>query len=84
MSQKTFNYIVGIIFIIISALHLIRSILGWSANIGGVEIPVGVSVVAFIIAGFLAYSGFKLGMKDITKEEVAEEDDMLSDTEKID
>ncbi|OGI70192.1 hypothetical protein A3A09_02650 [Candidatus Nomurabacteria bacterium RIFCSPLOWO2_01_FULL_42_20] len=60
MNQKALNWAVGIIFSLISILHLTRSILGWEAVIGGVEISIGVSVVAFLIAGFLAYSAFKL------------------------
>jgi len=60
MNQKSLNWAVGIIFSLISILHLVRSILGWEAVISGVQIPVGASVVAFIITGFLAYSAFKL------------------------
>ena len=60
MKQKTFNLVTGIIFAIIAVLHLIRSILGWSANIGGVEISTGVSVIAFLVATFVAYSAFNL------------------------
>lgn len=60
MSQKTLNNTVGLIFVIIGTLHLFRSILGWPANIGTVVIPVGVSVVAFILSAFLSYSAFKL------------------------
>jgi hypothetical protein len=60
MSQKTFNTIAVLIFVLVAALHLIRSILGWPVYIGGAEIPVGVSVVAFLAATFLAYNAFKL------------------------
>jgi hypothetical protein len=60
MAQKALNYTVAIIFTLISILHLVRSILGWPVNISYVQIPVGVSVVAFIIGAFLAYSAFKL------------------------
>ena len=60
MNQKSFNQISGIIFAVIAILHLIRSILGWSAEIGGVSISVGVSVIAFLVATFLSYKAFKL------------------------
>lgn len=63
MNQKTLNWAIGIIFSLMSVLHLIRSILGWQVNIGSVEIPGGVSVVAFLVSGFLAYSAFKLAYK---------------------
>lgn len=58
MPQKIFNRITGIIFIIVAALHLLRSILGWDAILNDWNIPIGVSVVAFLIAAFLAYSAF--------------------------
>ena len=53
MNQKTFNYLVGVIFSIIGVLHLIRSILGWEVQIGGVNIVVGISVIAFILSFLL-------------------------------
>jgi len=59
MTQKSFNYTSGTLFILITALHLIRSILGWEVYIGGVFIPIGVSVVIFLLAGYLAYSAFR-------------------------
>lgn len=63
MSQKTFSWLTGILFIIISATHLIRSILGWEITINGWLLPVGVSVVVFLIAAFLAYSAFNIESK---------------------
>jgi hypothetical protein len=67
MSQKIFNNIAGGIFSLIAVLHLVRSILGWEAYIGGVEISVGVSVIAFLLATFLAYSAFKLGKAGVSE-----------------
>lgn len=60
MNQKIFNNIIGFIFVLIGVLHLLRSILGWPVSVGNVSIPVGVSVVAFLVFTFLAYSAFKL------------------------
>jgi hypothetical protein len=60
MSQKTFSWITGILFIIISAVHLVRSILGWQVDFNGWSVPTGVSVVLFLITAFLAYSAFNL------------------------
>jgi hypothetical protein len=60
MSQKSLNWAAGIIFSLVSASRLIRSILGWEAVISGARIPIGASVVVFIIAGFLAYNAFRL------------------------
>lgn len=65
MSQKTFGWLTGILFIIISAVHLIRSILGWEVTINGWSLPVGVSVVVFLVAAFLAYSAFNIESKPL-------------------
>jgi hypothetical protein len=60
MSQKTFSWLTGILFIIISAIHLVRSILGWDISFNGWVLPIGVSVVIFLITAFLAYSAFNI------------------------
>lgn len=60
MSQKTFSWITGILFIIIAAFHLLRSIIGAPITIGDWIVPVGVSVVVFLITSFLAYSAFHI------------------------
>jgi hypothetical protein len=60
MSQKIFNNIIGFVFVLIGVLHLFRSILDWPVNIGSVSIPVGVSVVGFLVSTFFAYTAFKL------------------------
>ncbi len=63
MAQKTFNWIVGIFFTLVAALHLIRSIAGWPVRINTWDVPVGASVVAFLITGFLATAAFRMGQK---------------------
>lgn len=60
MAQKTYGWITGILFVIISALHLVRSIIGWDMLINGWNIPAGVSVVIFLLTAFLAYNAFNL------------------------
>lgn len=63
MSQKTFSLLTGVIFLLIFILHLLRIIRGWDAVIGGLVMSMWLSWVAIIIAGYLAYQGFKLGNK---------------------
>ncbi|MDP3962705.1 MAG: hypothetical protein Q8Q03_02465 [bacterium] len=58
MNQNTFNKIVGVVFLIVTIVHLIRVIQGWSIIIGGVSIPGYVSWLAVIVAGCLSYQGF--------------------------
>jgi len=72
MTQKSFNYIAGSLFILVTALHLIRSILGWEVYVEGVFIPVGVSVALFLFVGYLAYNAFTLGTRN-SKEDSPDE-----------
>ena len=60
MNQKSFNLITALIFLVIAILHLLRIVFGWSAVIGGWEVPQWVSWAAFLVAGYLAYEGFRL------------------------
>jgi len=41
-------------------IHLLRVLMGWSANIAGWDVPVWLSLVAVVLAGYLAYSAYKL------------------------
>jgi uncharacterized membrane protein len=63
MNEKTYLITTGFIFLIIALLHVLRLTLGWEAVIGGWNIPTWVSIVAFIVAAFLAYEGLKLSKK---------------------
>ena len=63
MTQKAYLRATGLIFLIIAVLHLLRLILGWGAVIGGWAVPYWLSVVALVIAGYLAYEGFRLSRK---------------------
>lgn len=47
------------IFGLIAVLHLARVLLGWDAAIGGWEVPMWLSWGAVVVAGFLAYTGYK-------------------------
>lgn len=60
MSQKTYLKTAGVVFLIIAALHLLRLVLGWSAVFQGWSVPQWLSAVALVVAGYLAYEGFRL------------------------
>jgi len=59
MSQKTFNLTTGVLLAIVSVFHLIRSIFEWPLNISTFYFPVGLSVIAFLVTGFISYNAFK-------------------------
>ncbi|MBI1952913.1 MAG: hypothetical protein HYS41_02185 [Candidatus Omnitrophica bacterium] len=58
MKQATFNRPAGTIFLLIAILHVLRILLGWEAVIAGWKVPIGLSWLAFALAGFLACSAF--------------------------
>jgi len=60
MKQKTYNQVTCLIFIVVAAFHVLRLLLGWSLVIGGFSVPVWLSAVGAVVAGFLAWSAYKL------------------------
>ena len=60
MDKKTYFSVTAIIFLIIAVLHLARTFTGWEASIGGWMVPQWMSWTAFVVSGFLAYSGLHL------------------------
>lgn len=60
MNQKSFFNVTLVIFFLIALLHALRLVYGWSAVIGGFEVPMWLSGLAVVLAGYLAYSAFKL------------------------
>ena len=46
----------GYIFLIVALLHLTRVIKNWYAQIGNWIVPMWVSVLVVLIAGYLAYT----------------------------
>ncbi len=60
MNQKYFYNVTLAVFSLIALLHAMRLVYGWSAVIGGLEVPMWLSGLAVILAGYLAYSAFKL------------------------
>jgi hypothetical protein len=60
MDQRTYNIVTAALFLIMAVLHLVRMIFGWPSQIGGLSIPLWASGLALIVAGALAYFGFRL------------------------
>jgi uncharacterized membrane protein len=63
MSQKAYLKSAGLIFFLIAVLHLLRLVFGWEAVFEGWNVPQWLSVVALIVAGYLAYEGFRLSKR---------------------
>ena len=60
MRQKTFSLVVGLIFLLIAVLHVLRLALRWEVILNGWSVPMWASAVAFVIAGYLGYEGLQL------------------------
>jgi hypothetical protein len=60
MSQKVYLALSGTIFGVIAVLQLTRAIYGWHAQVATFEVPVWLSWVAAVVAGYLAISAFIL------------------------
>ncbi len=63
MTQKTFSLIAGLIFLVIALMHVLRLAFEWQATLAGRAMPMWVSWVAILVAGYLAYEGFRLGTR---------------------
>jgi hypothetical protein len=61
MRQKTLSLVVGLIFLLIAVMHVLRLALKWEVVLNGWSVPMWVSWLALVIAGFLAFEGLKLG-----------------------
>lgn len=59
MSRKAYFAITGIIFLAIAIVHLLRISFGWSPVVKGWAVPMWLSWVALVVAGWLGYEGLR-------------------------
>ena len=59
MQPSTVLRLSGAVFSVIAVGHLVRVVAQVPANLGTWAVPLGVSVVGFVIAGMLAVVNFK-------------------------
>ena len=63
MTHKIFFRVTGGIFLIITLVHLTRLVYGWSAVINGWQVPLWVSWIGVLLAGYLAYTALKFSKR---------------------
>lgn len=63
MNKNTFFTTTVILFAVVSSAHLFRVIFGWEVSIGGWQIPLWLSWIAFLLAGFLSWTAFRMRKK---------------------
>jgi len=67
MNQKTFARIAGAVFTLVAVGHVLRIAFGASVVVQNTSIPMWVSWIAFVVAWYLAYEGFRLGWRSRTR-----------------
>ena len=63
MRQKTFSLVVGLIFLLVAVMHVVRLAFRWEVVLNGWSVPLWVSGVAIVITAYLAFEGLKLGKR---------------------
>jgi hypothetical protein len=61
MSQKTFSFVVGLVFLLVAVMHALRLALRWEAVVNGWSVPMWVSALALLVAAYLAFEGLMFG-----------------------
>ncbi len=67
MSQHAFSLTAGVIFLLIAVAHLFRIIFRVAFVVYNISIPMWASGIGVVIAGFLAYQGFRLARRSPSK-----------------
>jgi hypothetical protein len=60
MNQQTYVRVSGVIFAVVALLHALRLYRNWDMVIGGWAAPTWLSVAGVLVAGYLAYTAFRL------------------------
>jgi len=60
MKSKQVAKISAIVFLVIAIMQIIRVVLGWPAIIADFQVPIFVSLIAIVVAGYLAYENWKM------------------------
>ncbi|MGH9779341.1 MAG: hypothetical protein ACRD5I_13105 [Candidatus Acidiferrales bacterium] len=63
MSHKAFSLVAGVIFSLIVLGHVIRLVFSVPWVVADWTVPIWVSMVAVLVAGFMAYEAFRLSAK---------------------
>jgi len=62
-TERTLLKLVGVIFLVVAIIHLLRLAFGWTLILGSANVPLWVSWLGVIIPAYLSYSSFRFGVK---------------------
>ena len=60
MDHKMYMKVSTAIFTVVAIVHAVRVYQGWGVMIGPYAIPVWASIAGVLVAGFLAWTGYKM------------------------
>jgi hypothetical protein len=60
MSKNSFSLLAGAIFLVVAVGHGLRLIFKWTVVVAAWQVPMWISVVAFVVTAYLAYEGFRI------------------------
>lgn len=60
LENRNYLKVSGLIFTVVALMHLGRFLFGWNVQIADWQLPTWLSLVAAVVAGYLAYSAYKL------------------------
>jgi hypothetical protein len=63
MSQHAFSLVAAVIFALVALAHIVRMVFGAPFVVYDFPIPMWASGIAVVVAGYLAYEGFRLARK---------------------
>ena len=64
MDQKAFSIVAGVVFAAVALFHLVRIYMGWPVHIGDWSVPMWLSWIGLVVAGGLAFFGFRLAAQE--------------------
>ena len=64
MDQRAFSIMASMIFALVALFHLVRIVMGWPVVIGDWSVPMWVSWIGLVVAGGLAFFGFRLAANE--------------------
>jgi len=59
MNQKSYNSITGFVFLVVTIVHLLRVLNGWDISIHTFDMPIWVSWIGVLLAGYLTSQGLR-------------------------
>ena len=57
--MRRYDLVSGLFLATLAGVQLVRALRGWTVVVAGVDIPVWISIIAFLVAGSLAVWGLR-------------------------